>query len=81
MILVLSAFNGIEELVDKVYSSFDSDVSIIPIKGKTIYADSIFLEELSSLKEVKKIDKVIKGNTNLSLRKGSSMETKVAWLV
>jgi lipoprotein-releasing system permease protein len=34
-ILVLSVFNGFEDLVKSLYSSFYSDVRIMPTKGKT----------------------------------------------
>lgn len=35
LVVVLSAFNGIENLVDKLYSSFDPDIRIEPHQGKT----------------------------------------------
>ena len=66
MILVLSAFNGIENLVDQVYSSFDADISLVPEKGKTIECDSLFLEELSKNSQIQSIEKVIQGNALVS---------------
>ncbi len=35
-VLVLSVFNGFEDLVKSLYSSFYTDVKIVPAKGKTI---------------------------------------------
>ena len=35
MVIVLSGFNGIEELVEKLYSSFDADIRITKAEGKT----------------------------------------------
>jgi len=49
MIVVLSAFNGIDELVDDLYSSFDGDVIVAPERGRTLSADSIGLEAIMSL--------------------------------
>ena len=36
MIIVLSAFNGIEGLVAQLYSIFEPDISITPARGKTL---------------------------------------------
>jgi len=62
MILVLSAFNGIEELVDEVYSSFDSDIAIIPEIGKTLDKDSIHFAAIMEHEKVLRTDEVIQGN-------------------
>ena len=34
-VLVLSVFNGFEDLVKSLYSSFYTDLKIVPAKGKT----------------------------------------------
>jgi lipoprotein-releasing system permease protein len=39
-ILVLSVYNGFEDLVKSLYSSFYSEMKIIPATGKTITLDS-----------------------------------------
>ncbi|MEO0404819.1 MAG: ABC transporter permease, partial [Bacteroidota bacterium] len=36
MICIMSAFNGIEELVEGLFTTFDSQISISPVKGKTM---------------------------------------------
>ncbi|MFK7758146.1 MAG: FtsX-like permease family protein [Flavobacteriales bacterium] len=41
MIILLSAFNGIEDLVDGLYNKFDPDITIVPAKGKVLTNDSI----------------------------------------
>lgn len=50
MVIVLSAFNGIEGLVQDLYSSFDPDIKITLKEGKTFTIGS------EQLKEIKKID-------------------------
>ncbi len=40
LVIVLSAFNGIESLVDSYYSAFDSDIRITAMVGKTFARDS-----------------------------------------
>jgi len=66
MILVLSAFNGIEELVDQVYSSFDSDISIVPKKGKTINLNNLNISEIEQNSFVKDFEPIIQGNVLLA---------------
>src|SRR6185295_16803968 len=46
-ILVLSVFNGFEGLVKSLYSSFYTDIKIVPVKGKT------FILPLSRIKLLK----------------------------
>lgn len=47
-ILVLSVFNGFEDLVKSLYSSFYADIKLIPAKGKTFVLTTA---QLSSLKQ------------------------------
>ena len=49
MVVVLSAFNGIDELVDDLYSSFDGDVIIQPERGKSILLDSLDLGAIEQI--------------------------------
>ena len=42
-ILVLSVYNGFEDLVKSLYSSFYSEIKIIPATGKTITLDSALI--------------------------------------
>lgn len=46
MVVVLSAVNGISELVDTIYSPFDQDITITPAAGKTLQRDSLDVQEL-----------------------------------
>ena len=53
LVVVLSAFNGIENLVDKLYSSFDPDIRISAVEGKTFSWDDF---PLSEVREVEGVD-------------------------
>lgn len=66
MIIVLSAFNGIESLVDQVYSSFDSDIAIVPIKGKTLDLDSLNFKTLEFDEAVSNLEYTIQENVLLA---------------
>ena len=52
LIVVLSAFNGLEEVISKMSSRHAPDLQITPAKGKTIDMGTFPLEELKSLKGV-----------------------------
>ena len=47
-VLVLSVFNGFEDLVKSLYSSFYSDLKVVPVKGKTI---TLTNEQLALIKQ------------------------------
>jgi ABC-type lipoprotein release transport system permease subunit len=46
MVVVLSTLNGIGELVEKMYSPFDQDLTITPAEGKTFDREAFDLEAL-----------------------------------
>ena len=66
MIVVLSAFNGIDELVDDLYSSFDGDVIIVPERGRILSTDSIALDAIMALPEYDYHFEVIEQNVLLT---------------
>jgi len=49
MVVILSAFNGIESLIDSRYQYFDSDLAVIPLTNKVLSTDSL---DCLDLKEV-----------------------------
>ena len=55
--ILLSAFNGMEKLIDQIYSEFDASITITPKKGKTFSETEINWKELASIKGVKTIAK------------------------
>jgi len=54
-ILVLSVFNGFEGLVKSLYSSFYTDIKIIPVKGKTFILTTAQIKGLKQQPGVKDI--------------------------
>jgi len=59
LILVLSVFNGFEDLVKSLYSSFYTDLKISPQTGKTITLSNEQLKQLSSVSGVKNFSLVV----------------------
>jgi len=49
LVLVLSVFNGFEDLITGLFSNFNPDVKIIPHEGKTFKSDSIKMVALRQL--------------------------------
>ncbi len=65
MVVVLSAFNGIEGLVDELYSSFDADLEVVPAEGKVFHEDSLAIEKIEALEEVDTVSRTIEENALL----------------
>jgi lipoprotein-releasing system permease protein len=59
LILVLSVFNGFEDLIAGMYSNFNPDIKVVPAEGKTFEADSAMLEQLLALEEVEAVSSTI----------------------
>lgn len=53
LIIVLSAFNGLQTLVEGLYASFDPDIKITLVEGKTFEADQFPAEEVKAIPGVK----------------------------
>lgn len=49
LIIVLSAFNGLDHLIRSLFNSFDPEIKITVVQGKTFTVDSTRLESLSQI--------------------------------
>lgn len=59
MVTVLSAFNGIEALVEDLFSNFDAPLTVVPVEGKS-FADSLLTDDyLRSIEGIKGWSRVI----------------------
>lgn len=52
LIIILSAFNGLEDLVEDLYASFDPDIKITIKEGKSFEAENFPKERVKALSEV-----------------------------
>lgn len=59
LILVLSVFNGFEDLVKSLYSSFYADLRVSPASGKTVTITKEQLQQLKGLSGVKNFSLVV----------------------
>lgn len=59
LILILSVFNGLEDLITRMYSAFDPDVKITPVRGKTFPVDSATLVRLRAIDGVELLSETL----------------------
>ena len=58
-VLVLSVFNGFEDLVKSLYGAFYTDIRVVPAKGKIMHADTLLLQQIRQHPEVAVLAPVI----------------------
>lgn len=75
LIIVLSAFNGFEELVLKLYSSFYPDIYISAKEGKVFIPDSAKLAQIRGLEGVAYISETLEENGLLAYNKQEHIAT------
>lgn len=68
MIIVLSAFNGLENLVAELYTTVDPDVRIAPSTGKSFALESAGIDEIASWPEVEALAPMIEETVFLQFR-------------
>lgn len=59
LIILLSAFNGIEMMIDQLYSEFDADITIRAEQGKTFNEERIDLAKLAKLEGVQRYSRAV----------------------
>ena len=75
LVVVLSAFNGLENLVISLFDAFDPDIKITAVKGKTFDASSFPREAIQDLDGVAYYVDVIQENALLEYRKQQYLGT------
>ncbi|MFN5984118.1 MAG: ABC transporter permease [Fluviicola sp.] len=59
LVILLSAFNGIESMVQQLYSDFDADIVVRSTKGKTFLEDKLDTKKLEKFSGVESVVKVV----------------------
>jgi lipoprotein-releasing system permease protein len=75
LVVVLSVFNGLEDLAHKLYSSFDPDLKISAVAGKTFAPDSALLLRLGDDPAVQAFSLTLEDN--VLVRYGEQQEIAV----
>lgn len=75
LIIVLSAFNGINALVEDMYSTFDADIRIEALKGKTFELSESLSNELDQIQEVDLVNHVLEETVMLRFGENQTFAT------
>ncbi|MDB5262491.1 MAG: hypothetical protein JWQ14_1772 [Adhaeribacter sp.] len=65
LIIVLSVFNGLEDLIRSIYGSFDPDLRVTAVKGKSFETNAAFLNRIRNTPGVELLTEVIEDNALL----------------
>ena len=65
LVIVLSVFNGFDQVVKSLFSAFDPDIKISAVEGKTFIPDEAVKAEILSLPGVEAISEVLEENVLL----------------
>jgi lipoprotein-releasing system permease protein len=68
LVIVLSVFNGLEGFIRSLYGSFDPDIKVVPLKGKSFPADRIRIEEISDIPGISEVIRIIEDNAYVKYR-------------
>jgi lipoprotein-releasing system permease protein len=68
LVAVMSVFNGLEDLIRGLFSSFDSELQVTPTSGKSFEVSEEWLQALRQVEGVKVITEVIEDNALLEYR-------------
>ena len=62
LVIVLSVFNGLEDLNRKIFKSFDADIKVSPKNGKSFLMDKSKLAQIKAIKDIWYVTEVIQDN-------------------
>ena len=68
LVAVMSVFNGLEDLIRGLFSSFDSELQVTPVAGKSFVATEDWLTAIQEVEGVEVITEVIEDNALLEYR-------------
>jgi lipoprotein-releasing system permease protein len=75
LIIVLSVFNGLDHLIRSLFSSFDPDIKITAVEGKTFMADSALLNRVNAVPGVAVWCQVLEENALLKYQDRQAIAT------
>lgn len=75
LIVVLSVFNGLESLLEKLYGTFDPQIKIEASKGKSFEVDENLIEKINSVEGVEVVTEVIEDYAYVRYRDADMVAT------
>ncbi len=68
LVIVLSVFNGLEDLIRSLYSSFDPEIKITATTGKSFIVEDSLLNVISAVEGVEIVTEIIEDNAYVRYR-------------
>jgi len=68
LVIVLSVFNGLEGLIRTLYTTFDAEIKVATVKGKSFELDSALFADLQTLNGIEIVTKVLEENALIEHR-------------
>ena len=65
LVVVMSVFNGLEEVIRGLFASFDSELKVAPVQGKSFEVSEDFLKAIADVEGVEDVVEVIEDNALL----------------
>lgn len=72
LILVLSVFNGFEDLITGLFSNFNPDIKVTITEGKTFDVDTVMIEKIAALPAVSVVSQTIEETAYFIYNKNES---------
>ena len=69
LVIILSVFNGLEDLIETRYNVFDADYKVLPTEGKTLAFDSTQWSAIKALNYVKSVEPILEENALVKYQK------------
>jgi lipoprotein-releasing system permease protein len=68
LVTALSVFNGLEDLIKSLYNTFDPEIKIVAVKGKTFPCSPDFIHRIENIEGVYFVTEVIEDNALLKYK-------------
>lgn len=75
LIIALSVFNGLEEVIKTLHNTFNADLQVTAVKGKSFEVSPQFLVKIRSVEGVEVVSEIIEDNALLRYRDGQMVAT------
>lgn len=75
LVVVMSAINGLTDLVESLYSSFDAEIRIESAEGKYFTYDAVDVDQLTTMEEVSNVSRVLEETVLLKYQDAQAFAT------
>lgn len=75
LVIILSVFNGFQDMVAELFTSFDPELKVVPAQGKYMALDEKEIENLRKCKDIAVLTEVIEDNALITVNNRQMMVT------